>query len=344
MVKQRSPVLAALRAASTNETLAVEFFEQHRWPNGAACPRCGSVNVYQMKAKDGVTRNQDYRWRCKDCPRGKQMFTVRTGTAFEETRLPMRVWAHALWRSAASKKGVAALQLAREAEITHKSALFVLRRIRFGMSTPPNAPKLTGTVEADETYIGGRLIRGSQKGRAKVNASHKTPVLGMVQRDGELRLRMFERLTAKTLGKMLIANADGSARLITDEFPSYLGPGTAFKGGHYTVKHSANEYVRGDVHTNTIEGVFSLIKRGVMGTWHSVTRKHLPNYLSEFEFRWNTRKLSDSERITRAVRALEGKRLEYRESVDYPPYLVFISDPDPKQAKARFWNYEPQKD
>lgn len=332
MTKRTSPVLSALRAASLDESLAVAFFEQHRWGKAPACPRCGSAGVYQMTGANGK-RNADYRWRCRDC---KKMFTVRTGTAFEETRLPMRVWAHALWRSAASKKGVSALQLSREAEITHKSALFVLRRIRHGMGVATvNAPKLQGTVEADETFVGGKLIRGSQMGRAPFDADNKTPVLGMVQRDGDVRLRMMERLTAKALGKHLIENADLTCRLVTDQWRSYEGPGTAFEGGHHTVNHSRSEYVRGDVYTNTIESVFSLIKRGVMGTFHSITRKHLPNYLNEFEYRWNTRKLTDGERISKAVRALEGKRLTYRESVDNPPYLVQFTRV-PKQAEAEF--------
>src|SRR5688572_2159698 len=122
MVKNVSPVLAALRIAALNETAAVEFFEAQRWPSEAACPHCGGLQVYKMASADGG-RNKDYRWRCRDC---KKMFSVRTGTPFEETRLPMRVWALAFWKACASKKGISALQLSREAEITHKSALFVL--------------------------------------------------------------------------------------------------------------------------------------------------------------------------------------------------------------------------
>lgn len=338
MVKNASPILSSLRKACLSEALAVEFFEQHRWKGTPACPRCGSVQVYAMTSKDGG-RNKDYRWRCKDCPRGKQMFTVRTGTAFEESRLPLRVWATAMWRAAASKKGISALQLSRECEITHKSALFVLRRIRHGMGASPDAAKLTGTVEADETYVGGKGIRGSQRGRSSIYSSNKTPVVGMVQRDGDVRFKLMQRLTAKNLGRVLAENADGTCRLITDEWRSYQGPGTMFSGGHYTVNHSANEYVRDDVFTNTIESVFSLIKRGVMGTFHSVSRKHLPNYLNEFEFRWNTRKLDDGQRVSKAIKALEGKRLQYRESVDNPPYVVEF-EKEPVQWGARFWHWE----
>src|SRR3954469_20522077 len=129
MVKNTSPILNALRAATANETAAVEFLEQQRWGAAPACPRCGAAEVYKMTGADGA-RNKDYRWRCRGC---KQMFTVRTNTVFEESRLPLRVWVYAFWRACASKKGISALQLSREMQITHKSALFVLRRIRHGM-------------------------------------------------------------------------------------------------------------------------------------------------------------------------------------------------------------------
>jgi transposase-like protein len=306
-----------------NEAAAVAFLEAQRWGSTPACPRCGSVNVYQMTSKDGA-RNKDYRWRCRDCA-GSQMFTVRTGTTFEESRLPLRVWVYAFWKACSSKKGISALQLSREMEITHKSALFVLRRIRFGM-TDMATDKLTGTVEVDETYVGGKRRtaqghRGVRRGNPGPD-SNKTAVLALVQRDGKVRYRMMERVTASKLSQVVAENADLSCRLITDESPAYTKVGRKFSGGHETVKHGAREYVRGDVHSNTVEGVFSLLKRGVMGTFHSVTRKHLPNYLGEFEFRWNTRKNDDGERVAKAVKAMDGKRITYRESVDEPPYLV----------------------
>jgi transposase-like protein len=324
MVKNASPVLDALRKATVDETAAVEFIEAQRWNGTPACPRCGSLSVYQMKNAAGE-RNKDYRWRCRDCA-GTQMFTVRTGTTFEESRLPLRVWVYAFWKACASKKGIAALQLAREMEITHKSALFVLRRIRHGMTDMTPGDKFTGTVEVDETYVGGKKRWAQGRGHAKRGNpgldSNKTPVVAIVQRGGNVRYRMMQRVTAKTLANVVAENADLSCRLITDESPAYTKVGRKFRGGHETVKHGAREYVRGDVHSNTVEGVFSLLKRGVMGTFHSVTRKHLPNYLGEFEFRWNTRKNDDGERVTKAIRAMEGKRIEYRESVENPPYVV----------------------
>lgn len=319
MIKNASPILSALRHAATSEPLAVAFMEQQRWGDAPACPRCGDADVYQMKSVTGE-RNKDYRWRCKGC---KQMFTVRTGTIFEESRLPLRVWVYAFWKACSSKKGISALQLAREMEITHKSALFVLRRIRHGLGTDAAiAPKLTGIVEVDETYVGGKPRYKGTGGTGR--GTKKVPVVGMVERGGNVRFRMMERLTSDRMIHVLRENADGTCRVITDDFNIYDPLAYIFsQGGHETVNHTRREYARSgsDVHSNTVESVFSLIKRGVMGTFHSISRKHLPNYLNEFEFRHNTRKMTDGERVAKAIKAVEGKRLEYRESVDNPPYL-----------------------
>ncbi len=280
-----------------------------------------------MTSADGG-RNADYRWRCRGC---KKMFSVRTNTVFEESRLPLRVWVFALWRAAASKKGCSALELAREMEITHKSALFVLRRIRHGLGSE-NVPAMTGTVEADETYVGGKPRRAFGWGHRE-RKTDKVPVFGIVERGGDVRFRMLERVTADRLSELIAENADLTCRLITDDAPAYKRVGKAFNGGHEVVRHGIQEYARRgtDVHSNTIEGVFSLLKRGVMGTFHSVSKKHLPNYLNEFEFRWNTRKLDDGQRVAKAIRQIDGKRLEYRESVDHPPY-----PPAMGQASAPF--------
>lgn len=298
-----------------NQALAVAFLERERWGRSPACPRCGSVDVYQMVGRDGQ-RNKDYRWRCRDCAK---FFTVRTGTIFEETRLPLRVWVYAFWKACSSKKGISALQLAREMEITHKSALFVLRRIRYGLGNK-HEQKLTGTVEADETYVGGRprCTGESKRGRG----TDKAPVVGIVQGHGDVRLQALKRVTSKKLGQFIAQNADLTCRLITDDLNLYKMVGRQFQGGHKVVRHKFGQYVRPgtDIHSNTVEGVFSLLKRGVMGTFHSVSRKHLQNYLDEFQFRWNTRKMDDGARVQRVIKAVEGKRLGYRESVESPPY------------------------
>lgn len=243
MIKNASPILIALQRATVSEKAAVEFMEQQRWGDAPACPRCGAAEVYKMTSTDGA-RNKDYRWRCRGC---KTMFTVRTGTIFEETRLPMRIWVYAMWKAASSKKGISALQLSREMQITHKSALFVLRRIRHGLTSGPDAPKLTGTVEADETYVGGRPRRFfgySHKHKTGRGTTSKIPVAAVVQRGGDVRFQVSKRVTSDRLGQFLMENADLSCRLITDEWIGYQRPGKMFQGGHESVKHAIGEYVR----------------------------------------------------------------------------------------------------
>lgn len=311
----RNPILTALREAAQDETKAVEFLEAQRWGSDPACPRCGDTSVYRMRSKDGQ-REKNYRWRCRGC---KKMYSVRTGLVFEESRLPLRVWVHAFWRACSSKKGVSALQISRECEISYKSALFLMHRIRFAMATDPGSvPKLTGTVEADETYVGGKprhhVSHKDPKSHEKLSAlrAKKAPVFAVVQRGGQVRATTVTAVNKENLDASMRDLVDiENARLITDEAQLYTGIGKEFTGGHETVNHGRNEYVRGDVYTNTVEGFFSLLKRGVYGTFHSVSKRHLHRYVSEFEFRYNTRHLDDGERVVEALRKGEGRRLLY---------------------------------
>ena len=248
MIKNASPILKTLRKATVNEGEAVVFLERQRWGDDPACPRCGDIDVYQMYDKDGQ-RNKDYRWRCRGC---RQMFTVRTGTIFEESRLPLRVWVYAFWKACSSKKGISALQLAREMEITHKSALFVLRRIRHGLGHD-DASKLTGTVEVDETYVGASLdTRGSQR-----RARHEEDArVGHGRAERQRPVSDDGPTDCESIGEVLAENADLSCRVITDELAVYPKATAPFTGGHDFVKHSRGEYVRlgTDIHSNTIEG------------------------------------------------------------------------------------------
>lgn len=313
----KSPILENLRLACADEASAVEFMEKRRWGDHPCCPRCGDMDVYAMASKDGE-RNKNYRWRCRGC---KKMYTVRTGTVMEESRLPMRVWVYCFWKACASKKGISALQLSREMEITHKSALFVMHRIRTAMSSEGGpTPKLTGTVEADETYVGGkpRYRKVGKRGRRPAGESNKIPVAGFVARGGDLRLRQMERVNMATVGAAVQEHIDASSRLMTDESSAYTKIGKQFAGGHETTNHSRREYVRfsdRSVHSNTIEGAFSLLKRGIYGTFHSVSKKHLAKYLGEFEFRYNTRYDSDVDRLEKAIRRANNKRLTYAAQV-----------------------------
>jgi transposase-like protein len=300
-------IIVGLPKACSEELLAAEFFEARRWGETTACPICGSVGVYKMVSVDGQ-RIAPYRWRCRDC---NKQFTVRTGTVLEDSRIPLRTWAHAFWRACTSKKGVSALQIKRETGLSYKSALFLMHRIRFAMGQLPEG-QLDGVVEVDETYVGGkpRYKFTSKVGRGV----DKAIVLGMVERDGRVRFAHVKGLSSKYTHPPIEETISRNARLMTDDFTLYRGIGKPFLD-HQIVRHSHGEYAIGDVHTNTIEGAFSLIKRGIYGTFHSVSRKHLHRYLAEFEFRYNTRKNGDGERVAKAIRAAGGKRLTYKDQV-----------------------------
>ena len=199
----------------------------------------------------------------------------------------------------------------RHCQITYRSALFLLNRIRFAMAPNANTPKLTGIVEADETYVGGNpRADGTMHKRGR--GTTKTPVFSAVERNGRKRSRVVADVTSKTLVKALREEVDEQARIITDDYPAYTGLNSRFEGGHDTVCHSTRECVRGDVHTNTVESSFALVKRGIHGIYHNVSKEYLHRYLWQFDFVWNNRFLNDGERTTEAIRSAEGKRLRYR--------------------------------
>jgi transposase-like protein len=304
----KTEVIEAVPLACSNELAAVEFFEKQRWGNTPACVHCGSVAVYKMMDASGQNRSERFLWRCRDC--GKQ-YTVRIGTVYEETRLELRHWCYAFWRAASSKKGVAALEIMRHCQISYKSALFLMNRIRFAMAPDPDRPKLIGTVEADETYIGGKPRPGTGIKHKAGRGTSKTPVFAVVQRNGEKRSRVIADVTSATLRQALREEVDQRARVITDDFPSYTGLDVRFRK-HETICHSTKEYSRGDVSTNTVESSFALIKRGITGIYHNVSTEYLHRYLWHFDFLWNNRQLNDGERLESAIKSAEGKRLMYR--------------------------------
>ena len=302
----KTRTIAEIPMACADEDVGVAFLEDLRWGDTPCCPRCGDCDVYQMQSRGGG-RERGYRWRCRGC---KQQHTVRTGTVMEDSRIPLRTWCHAYWRAASSKKGVSALQIKRETGISYKSALFLMHRIRWAMSDEGTG-MLDGQVEADETYVGPRGRRGSKPGRS---TELKTPVFAAIQRDGEVRARVVPNVTGATLKAALRETVLPLATIYTDEFGAYSGLAREF-AGHETVSHKRKEYVRGDATTNTAESFFAILKRGVIGTFHSVSKKHLHRYVSEFEFKWNTRHLDDGARMRSLIRAGEGKRLFYRLTV-----------------------------
>jgi len=306
----KSSIVQRLPHACRDERAAVEFFEEQRWGSEPSCPHCGTVGeCYQMRDRKGE-RSARYLWRCRSC--GKQ-YTVKVGTIMEDSAIPFRTWALAFWLACSSKKGVSALQIKRLTGLSYKSALFMMHRIRYAMSDAPGGP-LKGIVEADETYVGGKP-RNVLPGRPGPRGD-KACVVGMVERGGEIRPVHVNKEDGG-VRRAILTHIDMSARLITDESYLYRKVGKLFKGGHDSVMHSVREYARGDVNTNTIEGFFSLLKRGVYGTFHSISKKHLHRYLSEFQFRWNTRKTDDGTRTVLAIRKAQWKRLTYREQVGH---------------------------
>jgi len=288
----------------TDEAKATEHMEADRWPNGANCPHCGSLNVHKMAGK-----TQAGMFLCNDC---RENFTVRTGSIFERSHIPLRKWLMATYLMAASKKGMSALQLSRMLGLSYESAWFMCHRIREGMK-PTSPPPVGGdnkVVEADETFIGGKA-----KNRAYAKKEPKKhTVMTLVDRDGESRSFHVANVKAKTLRETIVKVVDRRSYLMTDELASYEKVGKEFSG-HGTVNHSADEYVRlgGFIHVNTAECRFSLMKRAVFGTHHSISEAHLLRYLAEWDFKWNTRNITDGERAALALKGAEGRRLTYRQ-------------------------------
>lgn len=323
VANDKSPLVAELPAACASEDAAVEFLERQRWGATPGCPRCGDTEVKQVLGKDGQ-RGPRYLWRCHGC---KQQFTVRIGTIFGDSKIPLRHWCYAFWAACASKKGVSALQIKRQTGLSYKSALFLMHRIRYAMT--PNAPapeKLTGVVEADETYVGGKLrnrsiqerraiwAEGRRTGKMPPRGDKKTSVVAVLERNGDVRATVMPVVTAKNVRAHLLANVAPEARLMTDESALYTTVGRPF-ADHQTVNHTDKEYARGDAHINTAESFFSRLKRQLYGTHHAVSPKHLHRYVSEVAFKHNTRRMDDGERTLTAIQGADGKRLRYRDSV-----------------------------
>ncbi len=297
----------------SDEAEAYKLVERLRWPNGPVCPHCGVIDhAYYLEPKEGPRKTRtgntsDRRvWKCGAC---RKQFSVLVGTIFEDSRIPLSKWLLAIHEMCADKNGVSALELSRKLGITYKSAWFMAHRIREAMKRPPLLGKLQGTIEVDETYVGGRA-----KGKRGRGAANKTPVVSLVERDGEVRSQVMEQVTSANIGKVMQEHIEPTATVMTDQFQAYKTPGKQF-ASHEVVDHSKDEYVKGKAHTNTAEGYFSQLKRSIDGTHHHVSEKHLNRYLAEFDYRYSTRKVKDGERTEEAIRRVAGKRLTYRSPV-----------------------------
>ena len=314
-----------LPALCADEQKAVEFFEEIRWGDTPSCAHCGDENVYQMRDRKTGGRNKHFRWRCRAC---KKQYTVKVGTIMEQSAIPHRIWLAAWWLFSSSKKGVSALQVHRMTGLAYKSAWFLMHRIRSALEAGVDLLGGPGKeVEIDETYVGGKPRPGDGKVHKRGRGTDKIPVMGMVERGGEARYEVLTGTRAVDFARHIFDNVDPSSRLITDQLRQYLRAGKRFEGGHGRVKHPGNKkrsersgkkagwYVHpGDpsIHTNTIEGFFSLLKRAIVGTFHVVSKQHLARYLVEFAFKYNTRTMNDGERLAAAFRRGIGRRLEFK--------------------------------
>lgn len=298
-----------------NEDAAIRHLEKLRWPNGAACPHCGGADPYRLVSTGKVQGKRPIRkglWKCSQC---RKQFTVKVGTIFEQSHIPVSKWLLALHLLASSKKGMSAHQFHRMLGLTYRAAWFMAHRLRHAMATDAGIfQKLDGIVEMDETFVGPRRVRGGKEGRPGPG-SVKTPVFALVERGGNVRAFPSPRVTSANIREALQRHVKPTATLITDDFNAYHTPGREL-AQHFTVNHSNHEYVRGPVHTNTVEGFFSLVKRGIMGTFHHVSKGHLHRYIDEFEFRYNNRialGIDDEDRMKNIVRGAEGKRLTFKQ-------------------------------
>lgn len=282
---------------------ARKYLESQVWPDGPVCPHCASVaKPYELKGKS----NRPGLYKCADC---REPFTVTVGTVFEKSKIPLHKWLMAVHLMCASKKGISAHQLHRMLGISYKSTWFMGHRIREAMRGK-NDGKLGGDgtpVEVDETYWGTRKHAKKHKG----GGAHKMKIFSLVERDGEKRSFRVRNVTGDTLRPIMRKQIERDSHIMTDDATVYKRIGKKFFDAHSSVNHSAGEYVRGIATTNTVESSFALLKRGLIGTFHQVGEQHLQRYADEFDFRWNHRKTTDSERACAALRGAPGRRLMY---------------------------------
>lgn len=304
MINTNFKSILELIKAFPNEQTCIEHLEALRWNNNVVSPFDPTSKVYNCKGN---------KYKCRNT--GKY-FNVKTATLFDNTKVELQKWFLAIWLVTSHKKGISSIQLSKDIDVTQKTAWFMLQRIRkcFGIE---NGNELDNTVEADETYVGGKnknrhndkKVKNSQ-GRS---SKDKTPVVGMIERDGKLNARKVENVKSETLTLEIIRNVKESATLYTDEWLGYKGVSRIYD--HAIVKHNQGQYVNGRVHTNTIEGFWSLLKRGIIGIYHFTSKKHLQMYVDEFVFRYNTRNFTEANRFNTLLLNLTN-RLTYKELIN----------------------------
>jgi transposase-like protein len=302
--------LITLAQQYSDEDKARELLESMLWPDGAVCPHCKNHKekaIYRLQPKEGSKTRKGV---CK-CGACRKQFTVTVGTVFEDSHIPISKWLMAIFILCSSKKSVSALQLSRMLKLGYQAAWFMSHRLRFAFADDCKR-QLKGVVEIDETFVGG-------KGDRKTRLSRLTPVMALIEQGGNMKAKVVPNVSFKNLGKVLREEVQKDAVICSDENTAYQTLNKEFKA-HHTVVHSKYEYILRTpdgiaAGTNRCESFFSLLKRGVHGAWHNVSREHLHRYINEFAFRWNTRKLTDGERMETAIGLTTGKRLTYQQVI-----------------------------
>lgn len=282
------------------ENDCIKFLANIRWGKKPVCVHCGSSRKIYVIANGKL-------FKCADC---RRPFSVRIGSIFEDSALPLQKWFMAIYLLMAHKKGISSVQLGKDIGVTQKTAWFMLHRIRFAVRTKSFEKKLKGTIEADETYIGGqeknkhfdKKTKNSQGRSLKT----KTAVFGINQRNGIVSAQTVEHVSRKNIHGILMEQVSPSANVITDEWQAYNHLDEHFKS-HNRVYHSKKNYVRGNIHTNGIESFWAILKRGIFGIYHQVSRKHLDRYVDEFEFRFNSKDIDDNKRFALMLNSCSGK-------------------------------------
>jgi transposase-like protein len=311
--------LVKLTDGTATEADARRIFEGMRWPKGVRCPMpdCGGAEVYRLSVKGKTLKSGRIvgpreLFKCKAC---RRQFSVTKGTIFEDSHIPLRTWLVVMYRMCSSKKSVSARQIEREFGLSHRAAWFMCHRIRWAM-TDKHPPKLSGVVEADETYVGGKL-RGHRLHRSKRPTGEnmsaaltetwakRTPVFGMAERGGRVRAKVMPHPTQADVEREIFHGVDrGKTHLMTDGYSLYNNMSKMLP--HDVIRHES-EYVRGEVHTQNIESFWAVLKRGLVGTYHHVDAAYLHQYVGEYEFRHNTRQIKDAERFKALASRVEGR-------------------------------------